>query len=182
MKILALDQATHCGFAHSDGQSGVWDLSVKKDESSGMRLIRLRLHLNEFSDKTDILIFEASRNMKYGNAVRVAAEIQGLITTWAIDNNVEYTGVSPMVIKKHATGSGNASKGAMVDAAIEKWPEKGISDDNEADALWLLDFAEKLYLEGKSKCTKTLDKYAKEKTWKKPRGKRGQISGTRPKD
>ena len=47
MKILALDPATHTGWAHSCGASGVWDLSIRRDESSGMRLIRLDSKLDE---------------------------------------------------------------------------------------------------------------------------------------
>ena len=171
MKILALDQATKCGYAHSDGQSGVWDISVHKDESSGMRLIRLRNKLNEFIGMVDLVAFEASRNLKYGHAVRVAAEIQGTITTWCIDNNVEYVGISPNVIKKHATRSGNASKKQMLDAAIKKWPDKALFSDDEADALWLLDYTETLFQERLEPC-------AKEGQWKKAKKAKGDIGGT----
>ena len=46
MNILAIDPATVCGWAHSGAGSGVWDLSVRADESNGMRLLRLRAKLN----------------------------------------------------------------------------------------------------------------------------------------
>ncbi len=141
MKILALDQATTCGWAHSCGSSGVWDLSVRKDESGGMRWIRLRGKLNELRAAVgvDLLVFEASRNMKFGNAVRVAAGLQATVETWCVDNGVEYRGYSPKEIKKHATKNGNANKEQMQAAATAKgWT---FQDENEADALWILDLA-----------------------------------------
>ena len=62
--ILALDPATHCGWASSVGASGCWDLSVRRDESSGMRLIRLRAKLREIHAASPItmLFFEAARH------------------------------------------------------------------------------------------------------------------------
>lgn len=147
LRILALDPATKCGWAHSSGASGTWDLSVKKDESSGMRLIRLRKALIDIKTKSgvDLLVFEASRNSKFGNAVKIAGQIQGVVEVWAIDNGVEYRGYSPKEIKKYATDNGNADKTKMMAAAHEKWPKVKIVDDNHADAMWLLDLAQKEY-------------------------------------
>lgn len=143
MRILALDPATNCGWAHSDGAAGTWDLSVRRDESSGMRLIRLRGKLNDFFGMTDLVVFEAARNCapRMQGALVVQAELQGVIKLWCEANKIEYRGFSPSEIKKHATGKGNANKEAMVAFARLKWPEfKG--DDNEADARWILDFAQ----------------------------------------
>ena len=143
LRILAIDPATLCGYAHTAGVSGTWDLSVKKDESSGMRLIRLRAALAKVKKEhgVDLLVLEVARNSKFGNAVKIAGQIQGVIEVWAIDNNVDYRGYSPKEIKHHATGNGNADKDAMVAAAKKKWPKVKIVDNNHADALWVLDFA-----------------------------------------
>ena len=145
MKMLAIDPATKCGWAHSCGESGVWDLSIRRDESSGMRLIRLRGKLDEIHRLTPVkvLVFEAARHAapKMQGALVVQAEIQGVIKSWCEDNSIEYRGYSPSEIKKHATGKGNANKAAMKKAAIEKFGR--VEDDNEADALWLLDLAKK---------------------------------------
>ena len=46
-----------------------------------------------------------------------------------------------MPIKKHATGKGNASKEAMLASARSKGHDP--SDDNEADALALLDWTQR---------------------------------------
>jgi Holliday junction resolvasome RuvABC endonuclease subunit len=147
MKTLALDPAVHTGWAHSDGPSGVWDLSVRKDESSGMRLIRLSAKLDEIANGLGVhlVVFEAARGGMPGRlgALVVSAEIQGCIKFWCERNKVQFRGYSPTEIKKHATGKGNASKEKMVEAAQKKWPELQLTDKehDRVDALWLLDMA-----------------------------------------
>lgn len=153
MKILAIDPATKCGWAHSYGAGGTWDLSVRRDESSGMRLIRLRGKLNEIKDNlgVDLMVFEAARNAAptMQGALVVQSEFQAILKTWAIDNEIDFRGYSPGEIKKHATGKGNAGKDMMIQAAEEKWPDVQFVDDNHADACWLLDLV-KSTLEEKS--------------------------------
>lgn len=141
-KILAIDPGTHCGWGLLDGEniiSGVWDISVKRDESRGMRLIRLRNKLNEIG-KVDLLVFEVSKSHMSSLAAEVAGEIRGLITTWCHDMAIEYKGIHYSLIKRHATGKGNANKDAMVKAAEVKFNKKFEYND-EADALLLLDYA-----------------------------------------
>lgn len=144
MQILALDPATKTGWAHSCGESGTWDLSIRRDESGGMRLLRLRAKLGEVHrlQPFDLLVFEAARHAtpKMQGALVIQAEIQGVVKTWCEDSGVEYRGYSPSEIKRHATGKGGASKDAMLVAAIAKWGRPFI-DDNEADACWLLNLA-----------------------------------------
>lgn len=144
LRILAIDPATHCGWAHSSGPSGTWDLSIRRDESSGMRLMRLRGKLAEFAAQgLDLIVFEAARHAapKMQGALVVQTELQSVIKVYCHDHGIEYRGYSPSEIKKHATGKGNANKDAMLATAREKWPLAGIEDDNQADALWLLDLA-----------------------------------------
>lgn len=146
LRILALDPATHTGWA-VEGASGVWDLSVRRDESSGMRLVRLRAKLKEVAvaHSIGLVVFEAARHAapKMAGALVVQAELQGVIKLWCEENGVEYRGYSPGEIKRHATMKGNAPKSAVVQAARERWRDRRIIDDNEADALWLLDLAQK---------------------------------------
>lgn len=142
MNILALDPATKCGWAHSSGASGTWDLSVRRDESGGMRLLRLRSKLIN-TVPLDLVVFEAARNAgpKMQGALVVQASLQAIITLWCEDNRIQYRGYSPTEIKKHATGKGNAGKEQMIAAAKAKWAGREFVDDNEVDALWLLDLA-----------------------------------------
>jgi crossover junction endodeoxyribonuclease RuvC len=143
-KLLALDPATHCGFAHSDGASGVWDLSIRRDESAGMRLVRLRGKLNELHQSLgiDLLAFEAARHAapKMQGALVIQAQLQSVIVLFCEDRGIEYRGFSPSEIKKAATGKGNANKEQMLQAARFKWPTTQIIDDNQADAMHLLAF------------------------------------------
>lgn len=150
MNILALDPATLCGWAHSSGRSGTWDLSAKKDESVGMRLFKLKSMLNNIMNSfgIDLLVFEAViyGGMQGQRAMIVQAELQGVIKLWCEEQRpiLQYKGFGSNVIKKHATGKGNAKKAAMIDAACVRWKRVfQDTDDNEVDALWLLDLAMK---------------------------------------
>jgi len=170
MKILALDPATLCGWAHTNGKSGTWDLKPKRDESRGMRLVRLRLRLKKMLMKYDIdmLVFEAARHAgpKMQGALVVQSEMQGVIKLWCELKGIEYKGYSPSEIKKFATGKGNAGarkrrkkgdvspqpkrkkgagKQAMRVAALNRWPDMEEADDNEIDAKWLLALATKQF-------------------------------------
>lgn len=146
MKILSLDPATKCGWAHSDGMSGTWDLSIRRDESAGMRLLRLRGKLKEvmMSAGVELVTFEAARNSapKMQGALVIQAQLQAIIVTFCEDNGIEYRGFSPAEVKKHATGKGNAGKDDMIKAAKERWPMLPIVDDNHADALHILDLTQ----------------------------------------
>jgi Holliday junction resolvasome RuvABC endonuclease subunit len=156
MKILALDPATHCGWAHSDGASGEWDLSIRRDESGGMRVLRLSAKLREIIETTgvELVVFEAARHAgaKMQGALVVQAELQGVIKLVCEERGVEFRGYSPSELKKHATGKGNANKAAMQAAALAKFGKE--VGDNEADALWLLDLA------ARDVCAGTLERVA----------------------
>jgi len=145
LRILALDPATHCGYALSHALYGVWDLSAKRDESAGMRLIRLRSKLREIilSERIELVVFERPGG-RFKASIIVQSEIQGQIKTVCEDLKVEYRAYSSTEIKKYATGKGNAGKPAMIYAAQTKLGYQG-DDDNEADALWLLELAKSEY-------------------------------------
>lgn len=149
MQVLAIDPATKCGWAHSSGIGGTWDISVRRDESAGMRLIRLRGKLNEVMANAGVTlcVYEAARNAapKMQGALVVGAMLQSVITVWCEDNKIEYRGFSPSEIKKYATGKGNAGKEDMLSAAITRWPQIEFADHNHADAQWMLALAQEIY-------------------------------------
>lgn len=152
--ILAIDPATVCGWAALTGATlsgGTWDLSIRRDESGGMRVVRFEAKLNEIAGayRIGLVVFEAARNCapRMQGALVVQAELQGVLKLWCERRRIAYRGYSPSEIKKYATGKGNANKEAMVAAARQRWPEfKG--DDNEADARWLVILAERDYAGG----------------------------------
>lgn len=143
MNVLALDLATKTGWAHSCGESGVWDLSVQRDESGGMRFIRLRAKLGEMlrGVGVDVVYYELPfAHKKNKTGCDVGTKLTAIVESWALENGLEYCGKTNSDVKKHATGKGRVDKDAMIAAAEEKF-EIAIIDDNHADALWLLDLA-----------------------------------------
>lgn len=144
MKILAIDQASRLGWAISATVYGTWDLTTRKDESHGMKLVRLRAKLAEICQSEGITIIAYERVAgQHSNAIIHAAKMVGCIETFCTDNNIEYASYSASEIKKYATGKGNADKKAMIQAARDKYGYTG-SDDNEADALHILHYAKSI--------------------------------------
>jgi Holliday junction resolvasome RuvABC endonuclease subunit len=140
LKILALDVATHCGFC-TETAHGVWNLTPKRDESGGMRLIRFKAKLKETCEIEDISVVAFERTAGFHkNALIVQAELHGVLKVFCEENKIEYKAYSASEIKKYATGKGNAKKDLMIKAAREKL---GYLDDNdnEADAMWIYELA-----------------------------------------
>ena len=145
LRFLALDIATHCGWAINRDVYGVWDLSPKRDESAGMRLIRFRSKMAEIirSEAINCVVYERPGGRHIG-AVIVQSELQGQVKVVCEDHRIPYRAYSSQEIKKYATGKGNVGKPAMIAAAKEKLGYTG-KNDNEADSLWLLELAKSEY-------------------------------------
>jgi Holliday junction resolvasome RuvABC endonuclease subunit len=140
-RILAIDPATKCGYALYDNGatiSGVWDLGVKRYEGGGMRFIRLENHLAQILP-VDMVGFEESVN-KYADANKIYGGIIAVIQAQCEKTKSNYGPVHWATIKRHATGKGNANKEMMIAAAHRLYPGRTIADDNEADALCLLNY------------------------------------------
>lgn len=144
LNILALDVATSTGWCTATA-SGTWSLGAKRDESKGMRLIRMKAKLREVVDaeQIDVLVFERSQGRNQ-NAVIVQSELHGVVKLFCEENQLEYRAYSPKEIKLAATGKGNASKQAMIDACVSKYNHTPI-DDNEADAIHMWHLAQSDY-------------------------------------
>lgn len=143
--ILAIDQASHCGWALSRDLYGVWDLTTKKDEDMGMKLIRFRNKLKEVcaSESVNMIVYERVAGMHTASIIH-AAKMVAIIETFCTENGINYTAFSAQEVKKFATGKGNANKDAMVKAAQEKYGYPG-TDDNIADALHIWHLAVKTF-------------------------------------
>jgi Holliday junction resolvasome RuvABC endonuclease subunit len=142
MKILACDPASLFGWSISTEIYGTWDLKTLRDESMGMKLIRLKSKLKEFTD-IDLLVYERAAGQHKASIIHEAKMI-GVMENWCEENGVDYRAYSAKEIKKDATGNGNCSKEAMVKAAKEKYGYPG-NDDNEADAIHLWNLANNEY-------------------------------------
>ena len=145
MKILAIDPGTHCGYAISPFESGVWNLSVGRHEGGGMRFVKLRNYLTRACVGIDLVVYEEVRRHLGTDAAHIYGGIVAIITEICETQKIPYQGVPVGTIKKFATGKGNSNKEVMLAAARERWPEVNIVDDNQGDALFLWAWAKKEY-------------------------------------
>lgn len=144
MKILALDVATKTGWCHAE-ESGTWDLSPKRDESKGMRLVKFKAKVYDVinGEGIDLVVFERTAGA-HKNALIVQAELHGVLKELCETLEVDYRAYSAGEIKKFATGKGNATKQQMIQACIDNYNYTPITDD-EADAIHLYKLAKKDY-------------------------------------
>jgi Holliday junction resolvasome RuvABC endonuclease subunit len=106
-----------------------------------MRWLAFRAWLNRVLDEapTDVIVYEQAHH-RGGAPTHVAHSLIGTMEAVAAERNIDVTNRHSATIKKHALGKGRGDKEQMMAAANAKWPDREITDDNEADALWLLDF------------------------------------------
>ena len=143
--ILALDLGTRTGWAAGSVvgiTSGYIDLKGGRFEGGGMRFLRFQQWLNGFAKPSEPLgavYYEEVRRHLGTDAAHIYGGLQATLTSWCEAHKVPYEGIPVGTIKKHATGKGNAGKDEMI-AAARKISGFGIADDNEADAVCLLDY------------------------------------------
>ena len=141
--MLALDLGTTTGWAlRGYGgliTSGTASFKPGRYDGGGMRYLRFTNWLTELdrlSGPISAIWFEEVRRHVATDAAHVHGGLLAVLTSWGELRGVPYQGAPVGTIKRHATGLGNASKQAMIDAARRR----GFSpaDDNEADAIAIL--------------------------------------------
>lgn len=182
--VLGLDLGTSCGYCFSvwlpDGKKtkmqsilpehmGQWDLSAGPYDSGAIRFVRLRRFLAEV--RPDLVAYEDVKNTPAGmggsslaqllarssTAAELLATFRGTVATWCEEQDIPCTGFPIGVLKKRATGKGNASKADMIEACntlfgsnfdIEGYEQTGV--DNVADAAFVNLMALEQYADGLS--------------------------------
>jgi Holliday junction resolvasome RuvABC endonuclease subunit len=141
VNILALDPATRTGWAHSNGESGVWNL---KGDLGEQHTELMRLIIQAVDEWGAHLI--ATENAGFGSrnpsVQAMHNERLGLIRYVANDLGCQLVTFQPTTIKAFATGKGNADKSQMIAAAQRLLGSSVVSDD-EADAIWILELAKR---------------------------------------
>jgi hypothetical protein len=144
--ILALDLGTQTGWAlmgrDASITSGTESFKPQRFEGGGMRYLRFKRWLTELkqcAEGIDLVAFEEVRRHAGVDAAHAYGGFLATLTAWCEHHQIPYQGVPVGTIKKHATGKGNAGKAEMITAA----KVRGFNpiDDNESDALALLDWA-----------------------------------------
>lgn len=139
--ILALDPAARTGFAHTNGQRGVWILGVERTAELHARIIAAA---DEWG--VDLIATEdASFGSHNPNVQALHNELRGIIRFAAAQLGAKVVMYKPNTIKKYATGNGRAKKLQMMRACETILRIKPESDD-VADALWILHMAQSGYV------------------------------------
>jgi len=144
---LALDLATRTGWAlrRKDGSllSGVQNNKPTSRDSRGMLFLRFEWWLEPMMEREEVgLIAYEQPHLRGGPPTEVLVGLVSIMQKIAAERAAEFTSCHSSTLKKFATGRGNARKPDMIRMANELWPEQGIVDDNQADALWLLAWIE----------------------------------------
>lgn len=146
LTMLALDLGTTTGWALAPRggavRSGSFRLDPSKLGGNGRRWIAFREWLTatarEAGGVQAVYVEDVRRHVSNLSA-RVYCGYLAMLEAWCAANNIPLHGVGVGTIKKHATGKGNADKGAMIAAARKRGVQ--VTDDNEADAVALLGYA-----------------------------------------
>lgn len=139
--VLGLDLGTHCGWAILDENgaivgSGVWAFGG----ASGDRFLTFFHMLDMIAKKADAIAYEDVRRHLGTTAAHVYGGFLAVVQIYASHTGKLLYPIGVGVVKKHATGKGNAKKFEMVAAARSRWPiDFQSDDDNEADALFVAD-------------------------------------------
>ena len=143
-KILALDLGTKTGWAIRSSSnritSGTESFKPQRFEGGGMRYLRFTKWLREMdflSDGIDQIYFEEVRRHSGVDAAHIYGGLLSHLTAWCEEEKIPYLGIPVGTIKKHITSKGNAGKSQIM-IEVKKLGFNPV-DDNEADALALLD-------------------------------------------
>lgn len=143
--ILALDLATVTGWAvrRRDGRivSGTADFRPRKGWSPGQRWQRFRSFLAEtiVNHQVHAIAYEDVRRHMSTDSAHCYGALQAIMEMVADSNRLSLYPHGVGVVKKAWTGAGDASKDGMVAEAKRRGFRP--SDDNEADALAILNVA-----------------------------------------
>jgi Holliday junction resolvasome RuvABC endonuclease subunit len=148
-RTLALDLATVCGWASMGGgvmTSGSHDFT----RYSGSKR-RAADHVGESyamfhrwlaeklrTDKPGAIAYEEVCRWGGYAAAHCFGGFRGHMLALAASHGIPCYGYTPSAVKIFWTGKGNADKGAMVSATRRKFPDVDLTDDNEADAIAIL--------------------------------------------
>jgi Holliday junction resolvasome RuvABC endonuclease subunit len=145
MTICALDLATTTGFAstsHGILISGSYKCRNKAKEPWGSCFLSFKRWLREWliQEKPEKLYYEEVRRWSSGDAAKAYCGLRAVMLMECELWGIGVVGVAVGTIKKHATGSGKASKDEMIEAAWRRWGVR-CKDDNQADAIAVIGLA-----------------------------------------
>ena len=150
--ILAIDPGKSTGWASCVNgvvESGVVKFTVERGEGRGMLFLKFNSWLHKMLDliEPQLVVYEMA-HMRGGSATEVLVGMTTRIMEQCERHFIEqYTKVHSATLKKFATGSGRASKEEMIAGAVIRFGKPVLGDD-EADALWMMEYARTQYSVG----------------------------------
>lgn len=139
--VLGIDLATHCGY-YCVHESGTWNFTEGKRRNDNKQHLALKETLTGFILKHGIrrIVAEDVSVNNHFFDMRKLAEFRGILLCVCDELNLpEPEFINPKVLKKFATGNGNAGKAEMMQAYTSRFNREPV-DDNEADAFWLFQY------------------------------------------
>ena len=148
MRVVALDLAlTACGVAWVEAHGGGCHEAV--------RTIKPPANLGKGIERLDWLMMELERHIMWaelvliegyaynkGFAAQKTGELGGAVRLLCHREGIPFVVIQPAKIKMLATGKGNAGKDLVLAQTVRRMDPGGDLDNNQADALWLLQFAQ----------------------------------------
>lgn len=155
MRVVALDASlTAFGLADSARPTEPWVLKPPAALRSWPRIHWLYKAVMQVCEPADLVVREGYAYHSTTNAV-AAGELGGVIGYGLWARGTPLVTIAPSSLKKIATGVGKGPKAGVLVEAVKRLGYQG-SDDNESDALWLLQAALHHYdLPGKVDLPKT---------------------------
>lgn len=135
MNILALDLSlTATGVCHPDGTTEI--LAPHKKDRGAARLHAITTAITyRTRGKADLVVIEGYAFGARGRATFNIGELGGCVRMLLFRDQIPFVEVPPACLKRYATGRGNATKDAVLSAAVLR-SGRAMSND-EADAWWL---------------------------------------------
>ena len=142
-RILCLDLGASMGWAIRSAAgfvaSGTQRFDAGGRHGYGLRFLQMRRWLTEQkAGGLDRIFYERIMHHASGDSAHAYGGFVATLSAWGEAAGIPYVGVNWAIVKKYATGSGAAKKPQMIAAMQARGYEP--EDDNEADALALLEY------------------------------------------
>lgn len=145
-KILALDLGTKTGWATNAPSVIMHGTRTFDGEISGWKYLAFKRWLDVEIERLEIqhIVYEETFSMG-AYAARVLHGFLAILQYvyaehYSTEQRFTIQKVHPGTLKKFATGNGHAKKPQMMEACYKKFHYMP-ADDNECDAIWLLEFS-----------------------------------------
>ncbi len=150
-RVMALDLATVTGWATlANGviTSGSWSFArhhgnknrAPDHPGAPFAMFRRWLHTKLQEDKPAGIAYEEVMQFKFGLQAHSFCGLRGILFETAAASNLPLYPCHITSVKKFWTGSGKSKKPEMMAETLRRYPELELTDDNESDALALLNF------------------------------------------